>query len=77
MSSYAFVLILVAMSLSFVSFWIVIGTRGKKAVESRSEKDYDLAEISALATSMAERIDILESILDAEVPDWRANNEQT
>jgi hypothetical protein len=26
---------------------------------------------------MAERIDILESILDAEIPDWRANNEQT
>jgi hypothetical protein len=28
-----------------------------------------------MAQSLTERIDILESILDAEVPDWRANNE--
>jgi phage shock protein B len=77
MSSYAFVLTLVAMSLSFVSFWIVLGVRGKKVTQARSEQDYDLADMSALATSMAERIDILESILDAEIPDWRANNEQT
>jgi phage shock protein B len=37
---------------------------------------YDLQELSTMAQSLTERIDILESILDAEVPDWRANNEQ-
>jgi phage shock protein B len=36
---------------------------------------YDLHELSGMAQSLTERIDILESILDAEVPDWRANNE--
>jgi phage shock protein B len=34
-----------------------------------------MGELSAMAESLTERIDILESILDAEVPDWREQNE--
>ncbi len=76
MSSYVFVIIIVAMSLSFVTFWIVLGRKDNKRTAANTDEDYDLAEISRMADSLSERIDILESILDAEVPDWRANNEQ-
>ena len=76
MSSYVFVIIIVAMSLSFVTFWIVLGRKDNKRTAATTDEDYDLAEISRMADSLSERIDILESILDAEVPDWRANNEQ-
>jgi phage shock protein B len=34
-----------------------------------------MSELSGMAESMQERIGVLESILDAEVPDWRQQNE--
>jgi phage shock protein B len=49
--------------------------RHKISVQAGSQ--YNLDDLSSMAQSLTERIDILESILDAEVPDWRANNEQS
>ncbi len=77
MNVLVFVIAIVGMVLSFVTFWILLlrKDRGKVSVEAGSQ--YSLDELSTMAQSLTERIDILESILDAEVPDWRANNEQS
>lgn len=76
MNALVFVISLVGMVLSFVTFWILLLRRDRGKVSVQSGSQYDLDELSSMAQSLGQRIDILESILDAEVPDWRANNEQ-
>lgn len=76
MNALVFVISLVGMVLSFVTFWILLLRRDRGKVSIQSGSQYDLDELSSMAQSLGQRIDILESILDAEVPDWRANNEQ-
>lgn len=53
--------------------WLVLHYRSKRQVsQGLSEEEYiQLSELSELADKMAERIQTLEAILDAETPDWR------
>ncbi len=53
--------------------WLILHYRSKKQVnQGLSEEEYSsLEELSNKAEAMAERIRTLESILDAESPDWR------
>ena len=76
MNSFVFIISLVGMVLSFVTFWILLARNDRNKISVQAGSQYDLQELSTMAQSLTERIDILESILDAEVPDWRANNEQ-
>ena len=58
--------------------WIVMHyrTAGKKAVGLSDDEQQSLDELSEIANAMDDRITTLESILDAETPDWRAKYEQ-
>ena len=82
MNVFTFIIALVAMIFGFITYWIKLGITkesGKKQ-RRRHEKDgenYDLDRLSAMADSLTERIDVLESILDAEGPNWREQHEQT
>ena len=53
--------------------WIVMHYkyRGKPTSGFTEEESRQLHELLAIADTMAERIKTLESILDAETPDWR------
>lgn len=53
--------------------WLIMHYRGKKQVsQGLSETELrTLQNLSEKAEVMAERIETLESILDAEAPDWR------
>ncbi len=53
--------------------WLILHYRSKKQLgQGLSEEDYaHLTELADKAEKMSERIKTLESILDAESPDWR------
>nr|WP_289847932.1 envelope stress response membrane protein PspB [Aliiglaciecola lipolytica] len=53
--------------------WLILHYRSKKQVsQGLSEDEYkSLQELSNKAEMMADRIQTLEAILDAESPDWR------
>ncbi|GAB2709540.1 envelope stress response membrane protein PspB [Aliiglaciecola sp. 3_MG-2023] len=53
--------------------WLILHYRSKKQVsQGLSEEEYkSLQELSNKAELMADRIQTLEAILDAESPDWR------
>lgn len=53
--------------------WIVMHYkyRGKQTSGFTEDESRQLHELLAIADTMAERIKTLESILDAETPDWR------
>lgn len=53
--------------------WLILHYRSKKQVsQGLSEDEYiTLQELSNKAEVMADRIQTLEAILDAETPDWR------
>ena len=70
-----FITSIVAMVLGAVTIWILILRKGRRIERAQPDGHYDMSELSAMAESMQERIGILESILDAEVPDWRQQNE--
>ncbi len=57
--------------------WIIMHyrTAGKKSVGLSVDEQQSLDELAEIADSMEERISTLESILDAETPDWRAKYE--
>ncbi len=81
MNAFTFVIALVGMVFLFITFWIMLGVTGSgsKRQRRRHERDgdnHDLERLSAMADSLTERIDVLESILDAEVPNWREHHEQ-
>ena len=81
MNAFTFVIALVGMVFLFITFWIMLGITGSggKRQRRRHERDgdnLDLERLSAMADSLTERIDVLESILDAEVPNWREHHEQ-
>ncbi len=84
MNALTFVLALVGMVFGFITYWIKLGLlkgegkRGRRHPHRRRDReDYDLERLSAMADSLSERIDVLESILDAEVPNWREQHEQS
>ena len=54
--------------------WLVLHYRSKKQVsQGLSQEEYiQLSELSEIADNMADRIQTLEAILDAETPSWRS-----
>lgn len=54
--------------------WLILHYRSKKQVsQGLSEHEHrQLVELASKAEKMAERVNTLESILDAEAPEWRA-----
>jgi phage shock protein B len=54
--------------------WLVLHYRSKKQVsQGLSQEEYiQLSELSEVADNMADRIQTLEAILDAETPNWRS-----
>lgn len=53
--------------------WLILHYRSKRQINQglTTEEYAQLAELSALADKMTERIQTLEAILDAESPEWR------
>ena len=76
MDFFEFVIVLVGMAGSFVTFWVILLYRRKEKKLPAAAQAYELGELSAMADTMNRRIDTLESILDAEVPGWREQHEQ-
>ncbi|MBL4572541.1 MAG: hypothetical protein JKY29_04330 [Gammaproteobacteria bacterium] len=76
MGTFEFILAIVAMVFGSITLWIFLLRKGKRSVRIDADGKYNMGELSAMAQSLTERIDILESILDAEVPDWREQNER-
>lgn len=72
-----FVVTIVAMALGAITFWIILLRNNKQATRIEPEGNYDMNQLSRMADSMQQRIEFLESILDAEVPDWREQNDRT
>lgn len=72
-----FIVSIVAMSLGAITLWIILLRNNRRINRIEPEGNYDMRELTSVAESMKQRIDILESILDAEVPDWREQNERT
>lgn len=75
MSVFEFVISLVAMVLVAITVWVQMLRKDRRRVSVEPASEYDLQELAVMADSLKERIDILESILDAEVPDWREHNQ--
>ncbi len=57
--------------------WIIMHyrTAGKKSVGLSDDEQQSLDELAEIADSMEERLSTLESILDAETPDWSSKYE--
>lgn len=67
--------------LLFVSIpivWIVMHykSQGKSGAGLNGEESRQLEELLQVTDNMAERIKALESILDAEYPDWREHHDK-
>ena len=75
MGIFEFITSITAMALIAITVWILILRNNRRRSSIEPQGEYSLSELSSMARSMQERIDILESILDAEVPDWREQNE--
>ena len=78
MGIYEFIIALVSIILGCVTLWIIMFSARKDKRPRKQDPDtrYSLSQLSSMAESLQDRIDTLESILDAEVPDWREQNEQ-
>ena len=75
MDFFEFVIALISIVGAFITIWIiVVYQRKEKKQKPSADTEYTLRELSAIAESMNDRIDTLESILDAEVPGWREQN---
>ncbi len=72
-----FITAIVAMALCAITLWIILLRNNRRINRIEPEGNYDIRQLASVAESMKQRIDILESILDAEVPDWREQNERT
>jgi phage shock protein B len=73
-----FIIALVSIVLGCVTLWIIMFYSRKEKRTHRPDPNtkYSLNQLSSMAESLQDRIDTLESILDAEVPDWREQNDQ-
>jgi len=78
MGVFEFIISLVSIVLGCVTLWLLLfyARREKRPKTPESDTRYSLEQLSSMAESMQDRIDTLESILDAEIPDWREQNEQ-
>ncbi|HBX37799.1 envelope stress response membrane protein PspB [Pseudohongiella sp. SYSU M77423] len=77
MEFFEFVIALVSIGGTFVTIWVVLLYRRKEKQLPAAAQTYTLNELSKLADTMNQRIDTLEAILDAEVPGWREQHEQS
>ncbi|MDF1621924.1 envelope stress response membrane protein PspB [Pseudohongiella nitratireducens] len=75
MEFFEFVISLVAIGGTFVTIWVVLIYRRKEKKLPEAEQACTLAELTQMADRMNQRIDTLESILDAEVPGWREQHD--
>lgn len=75
MEFFEFVIALVAICGGFVTLWVVLIYRRKEKKLPEAEQACTLAELTQMAERMNQRIDTLESILDAEVPGWREQHD--
>lgn len=76
MDFFEFAIALISIIGGFITLWIfILYQRKEKKVKLSTDTAYDIRELSAIAKSLSTRIDTLEAILDAEVPDWREQNE--
>ncbi|MCB1672118.1 MAG: envelope stress response membrane protein PspB [Gammaproteobacteria bacterium] len=78
MGLFEFIISLVSIVLGCVTLWLLLfyARRDKRRRVPESDARFDLAQLSSMAESLQDRIDTLEAILDAEIPDWRDQNEQ-
>jgi phage shock protein B len=79
MDAFEFIISLVSIILGCVTLWILMFYFRKDKGHRKPDPNtkYSLNQLSSMAESLQDRIDTLESILDAEVPDWREQNEQS
>ena len=79
MGIFEFIIALVSIVLGCITLWIIMfySRKERKTRMPDPGTKYNLSQLSSMAESLQERIETLESILDAEVPDWREQNEQT
>lgn len=76
MDVFEFIISIVGMVLFFITIWVLLLRKGRRREHHIAPQGkYELGELAAIAESLQDRIDTLESILDAEVPDWRDQNE--
>ncbi len=76
MDPLVFVIILVAITFGSITTWVKMATKDRGRIEVSPDGDYDIDELAAAAESLKERVDTLESILDAEIPDWREQHDR-
>ena len=78
MGYFEFIISLVSIVLGCVTLWIIMfyARKEKNSRYAEPASRYSLEELSSMADSLQDRINTLEAILDAEVPDWREQNEQ-
>jgi len=78
MGVFEFIISLVSIILGCVTLWLLLfyARREKRPRNTAPDTRYSIDQLSSMAESMQERIDTLESILDAEIPVWREQNEQ-
>ena len=60
MNAFVFIISIVGMVLSFVTFWILLARNDRNKISVQAGSQYDLQELSTMAQSLTERIDILE-----------------
>jgi len=78
MNFFEFAIVLISIIGGFITLWMfILYQRKEKKVRLSTDTEYDIRELSAIAQSLSARIDTLEAILDAEVPTWREQNEQS
>lgn len=78
MDFFEFAIAFISVIGGFVTLWMfILYQRKEKKVRLSTDTEYDIRELSAIAQSLSTRIDTLEAILDAEVPDWREQNEHS
>lgn len=72
------VAVVMVFSIPLVAIWAgVLKTRYRASQRDITDNERaELHRLSSVADNMAERIATLESILDAEVPDWREDHER-
>jgi phage shock protein B len=77
MNFFTFAISLISIIGGFITLWMfILYQRREKKVKLSTDTEYDIRELSAMAKSLSNRIDTLESILDSEVPDWREQHER-
>ncbi|MCY4265280.1 MAG: envelope stress response membrane protein PspB [Gammaproteobacteria bacterium] len=74
MGPFEFIIALVAMVLGSITVWVGMLSKNRQDDSIRPKGKYEVGELAAIAESLQERVDVLESILDVEVPDWREHN---